>query len=514
MGDSIRKRERDFDLISIFHTCKTQSGSLNCVDDGTWFDLGMDDIFSKIDRTVSAVGRQFLYHMMRTYSGPSASERTHRLYRLLKEDVQLRERIQLLLYKLKDDNASYIPYLLFEPLPQKPGFFNLFYLLSAASVLSLILMFFVKIFLLVFLAVSIVNLIIHNTYSRRIYGQFASLGYLNIMLNVAHRLGNIKTSGKIEQLEYLKKKRTFAKNLSKRIGWLVIDKAALGELAFIFIEYLNQFLLFDIIVFFRSMGRLKESRKDIALVYEAVASLDACIAAASVINDLDSSPVPAFNDEGKIHFEKLYHPLLEHPVANSVSLNNRSALITGSNMAGKTTFIKTVGVNLILARTLFFCFAGTADVPLFEVKSFIQREDDLEQGKSYYFVEVEKMLEFIRLPGNRLKGNGFVFLVDEMFRGTNTIERVSITASVLKHLGSDNIVLATTHDVKLKDFLKEDFDMYHFSEQIVDGQYGFDYLIKPGPCRTRNAIKLLELSNYPPSITEMAHKISEDLPLQ
>jgi MutS domain V len=506
-----RAPERELDLVAIFHDFKSGEKKSHTVDDGTWSDLGMDEILEKVDRTVSAVGHQFLYHMMKTYANDSdtSSDNNH-LYTLFKENPELRERIQVLLYRLKDRNASYIPHLFFESLPRKPKYFFLFRLSSIACFTSTLMVYFIPAFSILFFGTGIANLIIHHWYSRRIYEHFSSLSHLNTLLKVGHQLSTIDHGGQIKQLDFLNQNREFVKSVSKRIGWLVIDKASLPELGMYIIEYFNQFCLFDILVFHRSMDLLATVHDKMLPIYEAVASLDACISVASFINE-NPYTVPVFNDTGKMHFENLYHPLLKDPVPNSVTLNNRSVLITGSNMAGKTTFIRAIGINVILAQTLSICLAEYAEFQRLNVKSFIKREDDLKGGKSYYFTEVEKLLEFTQLQESCDPDTRYLFLLDEIFKGTNTVERISISTAVLEFLGKKSIAMVTTHDIELAEFLHETFEIYHFSEVIVNGHYGFDYLLKKGPCQTRNAIKLLELTGYPKDITEMAHYIGKQI---
>ena len=89
-----------------------------------------------------------------------------------------------------------------------------------------------------------------------------------------------------------------------------------------------------------------------------------------------------------------------------------------------------------------------------------------------------------------------------------SIERIAASTAVLHHLGGPQLVLATTHDVELQELLADDFDMYHFSDQVADGNYSFDYRIHPGPARSRNAIKLLEISGYPKSIIDEAENLT------
>ena len=134
-------------------------------------------------------------------------------------------------------------------------------------------------------------------------------------------------------------------------------------------------------------------------------------------------------------------------------------------MSGKTTFIKTLGVNFILARTLYFCLATSISIPKLVVKTSIRRNEELEEGKSYFYIEIEAIKNFIDISDGN---NKYVFLIDEIFRGTNTIERVASSTAVLKYIDNDNFVFVTTHDIELQEMLHNNFLMYHFSEQIKD----------------------------------------------
>jgi DNA mismatch repair ATPase MutS len=243
---------------------------------------------------------------------------------------------------------------------------------------------------------------------------------------------------------------------------------------------------------------------------EAVGSMDAAISVASFMDGLPIVVAPVRTAERRIEAEGLYHPLLANPVGNPIHCDGRSILITGSNMAGKTTFLRTVGINVILAQTLNLCLAEKALMPRVMVRSSIRREDRLAQGDSFYAVELARIQEMIQdAEGDHLH----LFLLDEIFRGTNTLERISAATAVLHYLGLAHLALVTTHDLELQDLLADSFDMFHFSEQIVEGKYGFNYRIQAGPTRGRNAIRLLELHGYPESITREARLLADRLAL-
>jgi DNA mismatch repair ATPase MutS len=199
------------------------------------------------------------------------------------------------------------------------------------------------------------------------------------------------------------------------------------------------------------------------------------------------------------------HPLLATPVRNSLRLDDRSALVTGSNMAGKTTLIKMIGINIILGRTLGFCLAARAVIPQSGVMASIRSEHSVESGKSHYFGEIERLQTFIESAD---RGERRVFIIDELFSGTNTVERIAIARAVLEQLGANAQVLVTTHDVELQQYLSDHYDLYHFQENPdIDGF--FDYQLMPGPATQRNAIRLLDRIGFPAKVVARAMKLTD-----
>ncbi|MFC1614234.1 hypothetical protein ACFL5K_02940 [Gemmatimonadota bacterium] len=500
--------KRDFNLIAIYHRLARGESETELVDDKTWQDLDMEEIFMKIDRNVSSIGRQYLYHRLRRYEKDltALSDLTD-YYNFFLSETKLREDVQVILNRLSSDKASFVPFLFLDSLPEKPALHKLIYISSFITVISSVLLFYHSYFVFVLLVLGLINIAFNVIFGKKIYEHFTGLCYLNVMLGAAISISELEAQSSIPALDYLRKHRSSLKRMKKSIGWLVIDKSKLGDLAEAGIEYLNLICLFDLVAFYRSIDHLLEHRSELAKIYNAVAALDFYISTASYLSSLPSYCVPVSKQNQVIDFNGVYHPMLGVPVANSFSLQDKSALITGSNMAGKTTFIKTVGVNVILGRTLHICLAEKAVIPRLSVRTSITRSENLDEGKSYFFEEVETLLKFIRGSD---AGRQSLFLIDEIYRGTNTTERIASAMAVLRHLGECNIVLVTTHDIELQDLLKDSFDMYHFCEQVEGDRFYFDYKIKKGPTLSRNAIKLLELCGYPEKIiseaSSQAHK--------
>lgn len=507
-GKQISKH-RNIDLISSYFTLQNTIDPQFVIDNKTWDDLNFNSIFSLFDRNTSGVGQQYLFSLLHKYDdNEDELKRRQKLIQELKENSDLREKIQLKLLNLNGVSSYFIAFLvLSKSLPQLK-FYKLFYLLSLASLVSLLLIIYNGIFLLVTIGVLFTNLIINKIFSAKIYEYFAGFSGLNNLLLSSILISEIKTNVTIDEINLLKSKKELLKSLKSKLGYLVIDKQNLGELALAMIEYLNMFMLFDIIAYYRSVDVLLKKQDEIHELFKAVGSLDASISIASYLYEVKNYSSPDFNNDNKISFDNLYHPLIIEPIANSLAGITKSVLITGSNMSGKTTFIKTLGVNFILAQTLNFCLAEKMSIPKLIVKTSIKRNEELEDGKSYFFVEIEAIKYFIDLAqGN----NNYLYLIDEIFRGTNTVERLASSTAVLKHLAVNNRVFVTTHDIELQEMLQNTFMMYQFSEQVEDGKFFFNYKIHHGPCTSGNAIKLLEIMNYPKSVVEEANSIVKNL---
>ncbi|HEU4619064.1 MAG TPA: hypothetical protein VFV10_13570 [Gammaproteobacteria bacterium] len=264
--------------------------------------------------------------------------------------------------------------------------------------------------------------------------------------------------------------------------------AGLNELAQSLYLWFNIAFLLELVVYVRTIDRFLEIRLLLQSTFDAVGAVDAAVAVASYLELHPDHCRPAVADERVIDIQGGRHPLIAEPVENSIRLEGRSALIAGSNMAGKTTFIKMVAINLIFGRTLGFCFASKAAIPRSSVMASIRGEHSVASGKSHYFAEVEAIHAFIE---SARRGDCAVFVIDELFRGTNTVERLAIARAVLESLCENAQLLVTTHDVELQALLAGRYDLYHFQED-PDVEGFFDYRLRAGATRARNAIRLLE----------------------
>jgi hypothetical protein len=198
----------------------------------------------------------------------------------------------------------------------------------------------------------------------------------------------------------------------------------------------------------------------------------------------------------------LGHPLI--PAAKKVSndfcldQSGTVVIITGSNMAGKSTFLRTLGINLCLAYAGAPVSATRLRTTFFRLFSCIRVSDSVTDGYSYFYAEVRRLralLSELELPGYPL-----FFLVDEIFRGTNNRERlIGSRAFVRALVGRNCLGIIATHDLELVNLAATlaQVQNYHFREEVVDGRMFFDYQLRPGPCPTTNALKIMQMEGLP-----------------
>jgi len=206
------------------------------------------------------------------------------------------------------------------------------------------------------------------------------------------------------------------------------------------------------------------------------------------------------------------HPLVDGAVPNTVMLRPPAGLlVTGANMSGKSTLLRTVGLNVVLAQTINTCLASSCQAPVFRVRSLMGRADDLSAGKSCYLVEAEAIVEMLSAAaGDR----AHLYLLDELFSGTNTGERIAAAAAVLGHLAggagrtTSHVVIAATHDRELVDLLEPCYAPAHLSDSIGPDGLVFDYQLRPGPATSRNAIALLRQLGAPEVVVRRAESLA------
>ncbi len=498
-------------LIEQFSILQQTPGRLS---DQTISDIDLKDIFAFLDRTQTCVGQQYLYHRLLHPSKNIAElEELDTQIEFFARETAIREEIQLLLSPLQKHDAHYISSLLKDEIFKKPKWQWLIRIDTAVVIAMLILSVKFHVLLVWLMLPFTINMLLH------LWGKNNASQFVRSFPQL-HRLIKISEIACRKEIPFNKEKALAGirglNRFQKKFRMLNFRSSSLDEAsmaAMIVIELFKALLLIEVHSFLNCIDEIQEKKSSIIDLFNFVGSIDMAISIASVRNGAGHYCKPEFiSPKKELEIEKVYHPLITDCTVNSLQIAGKSILITGSNMSGKTTFIRTVAINTILAQTIYTCFAESFCMPSLQILSSVRVKDDVLEGKSFYMAEVEAIHELIKASDT---AEQYLFVLDEVFKGTNTIERIAAAKAILSYLNRNNhLVLVSTHDIELADLLQDEYDLYHFEEQVANNELFFDHLIKKGKLTKRNAIKILEISGYPESILEDARMIAGNNSLQ
>ena len=264
-------------------------------------------------------------------------------------------------------------------------------------------------------------------------------------------------------------------------------------------DYFNMLFHLDIIVFSFLADKLSKSRKAAAALHGIMGELELPLIIASYRRSFEKVCSPVCDNEESA--KGIYHPLLAKPVKNDYCLS-KGLLLTGSNASGKSTFLKTVGLNMIFARTLGFACADEFHSGMKKIYTSMALRDDITAGDSYFYTEIKAMKRILDGAENEHKT---VCIADELLKGTNTTERVAASSELLRFMSETGIMtFAATHDLELVSILEGVYEFRHFEENVEGKDVRFNYLLKDGPSKTKNAILLLKGMGYDERIIKAA----------
>lgn len=504
-------KQEDFESIAgYFLNRKAQNAAEFAIDDITWRDLDMDDVFVRLNNTESSVGEETLYRLLREPSfDVEALEARQRIIEFFRTNEPARTAIQLILSKLGKKRLVNASDYFFEPMYPMPWDEKLYRLLAIIPLLSLFVLL-VHIgwgVLLIVLSIS-TNMFVYYRKRVHVAPHLAALMYIVRVVQCAGRL--IDAELKDPDLEDLKLTLRSQYEKIKRIGkrgsyQLSSGSGSLMDMAG---DYLNIIFLKELIDYTYLRKAVAEHREELKKVYDAIGLVDSLVSIASFRQSLPFYCEPELNkyeaDSPKyLEFDDIYHPMIHAPVVNSLA-TGRPLLVTGSNASGKSTFLKTIAINALLAQSFHTCLARRYSSSLFAVFTSMALRDSVRDGESYFIAEIKSIKRVLDyLNGDR----PCLCLIDEVLRGTNTIERIAASSELLLQLAKSNcICIAATHDIELTFLLENWYRNVHFQESITKENIVFDYKLRDGRATSRNAIKLLQLMGYSPAIVEEAEK--------
>jgi hypothetical protein len=464
------------------------------VDDLTWYDLDMFEVFEGINLTYSSIGSEALYQRLRSFDFVK-DQRLEQLIAFYKEQPAVRERIQYQFARLGKKDGNFTKQYLADGQSKKVGHIGLFTLLGLLPIFGLILFLVGQVFGLYLAIGSLVfNTIYYQVKKQTLETEINSMGYLVSTIATAKQLAKISSPLQAELQKNVKPLKDIPKfGISFRVKT--------GSEAEILFDYLNMMFMLPFISYHFVISKLGKKTDEAMKVWELLGELEV---AAAVLNYRTYMPItcqPEFTSGGVVA-KDCYHPLLSEAVVNPVNWH-KNTLVTGSNASGKSTYVKSIAINCILAQSIQTVLAESFTLEHGHVLTSMAIEDDLFEGDSYFVSEIKSIKRLLDQVAT--KEHCYCF-VDEILKGTNTIERIASSASVVKWLSEyPSLAFVATHDIELTEILKNECENVHFEEQVTPEKgISFDFQLKEGPATTRNAIALLKVLDYPDKLVENA----------
>lgn len=444
------------------------------IDDTTWKDLMLDVYCTELSHEVSIFGQQVLYQRLRAGKGdapagsvgqlmddPARLEQRHRTCKSLRHsEVE----IATLLY---EDQAPAVPWW-----ARHTWMLALALLVSLAGVLLSPVAWIAAAFVLYLLMAGQIR------YNEQVAAWERKMATLQMLLRVTTLLGGE------DALPASKINRALSRSPMTQIP---------GSRS-----YADWFMLANVSHYYKGTALVWSNLAFLRACFTRVGNLEADIA---VARHLLRSPVVcrAGVSEGEVDLAAAVHPLLPGAQPLTLGLKDKGAFISGQNGIGKSTLLRTVGLNLVAARAFGFCYAKSASVPDLPVYASMQGEDSMLGAESLYMAELRRAKELLAAAEGPHPG---VYIIDEIFRGTNHLESVSAAAAVLDVLASKGLVVVSSHNLMLASLLAHRLDPLC----VAKGANGM-LSLAPGVLAHTNGIALLSQRGFGAAVEGNAGKV-------
>lgn len=480
------------------------------IDDITWKDLQMDEVYDRLAFVETQAGEESLYEILRTpLTDPELLEQRELQIRYFQEHPRERAACQMLFHRLSVKKCSRSLYEQLEQLEKAPEQKAVSDYLAVWLVLFSVIMILwnFPVGICIMVAVCIYNILSYFKRKAEITPYISCFSYLILFVKQAEKFPQLtgpwqedinKLTNIVNKLQRLKR------------GAFLLPEGNIRSSSDPFSvlrDYINMLLHMDLLFFNHRKKQILMYKEEAAELIRITGKIEAFIAIVAFRAGNSGNCIPEYQEKG-IMAEGLYHPLLKKPVANDMNTTD-CVLITGSNASGKSTFLRTAAINVLLAQTVHTCMAKAFAAPCYRLYTSISISDDLLNGESTYVAEIRALKRII--DAAEVKGTPVIAFTDEILRGTNTVERIAAAAQILKYLKEEGVFcFAATHDVELTVLLQKEYHNYHFTEVVENGEVIFPYQLKEGRVRSRNAIRLLAGMGYDKKITETAEKMASD----
>ena len=505
--ESLEKRMREirmYEELVVQDVKKEEWQSAGSVDTVTWNDLEMDRVFARINHTRTYMGEQILYHRLHNMQTRQSCEDMEKRIAFFSRRESIRTEIEEKLMRIgKQKESCYLPFFLTEEINQLviPG--AILYFLQGLLVFCLIgaILLRSNLWATGFLVVAVVNLLIYLHTKCKYEGNLFMVSSLKELFDFCNWIVKKLEPDRPEILHALEKTQKLSHRM---LRWQTRKYQSIsGDVTGILWDYIAGITLHDVVAFYRIQKTLRACKKETMQLYTFAGEIDMEIAIASFRKSLPQWCCPSLPRDGAIRVEDIRHPLLADAIPNDFVLK-KGWVLTGANASGKSTFMKAVAINVILAQTINTCVAKNMKMPAIQVMTSMALRDDVLQGESYYMREIKYLK---RMLDELETGEPMLFVIDEILKGTNTRERLAASNAILSYMvQKQGFLLIATHDLELVYALKNRYDTYYFDSQVHEKDIVFPYKIRRGIVGKTNAIDLMELLDFPEEITDQARR--------
>ena len=484
-------------------------GAEKNVDDITWNDMGMDNIFISINNTLSSIGEENLYNRLRTmdYSDEELKE-FDRVVSFFENNPDKAMELQKYFAGIGRTKSISV-YEFIHNLTGLGERRNTKHYLMAFGLLATIGWIFVSppYGIVAMIIMVCINVIRYYRIKAEVENYFVCCNYLVGVLLHGKSIASVKNDELVKYNNEIMEICDKMSAVTKRTFLISGDNMS-GSISEMLMEYIRILFHVDLIKFNDILKKTITHLDDVDRLYEVIGYLESACAVASyrvyLKKEYGYYCKPEFVGDKQIFATDIYHPSIKNPVTNSIN-EKKGILLTGSNASGKSTFLKTIGINAILSQTIYTCSGKEFSIKRSRVYSSMSLRDDLMNNESYYIVEIKALKRIIDAAK---EGEEIICFVDEVLRGTNTVERVSASTEILKSFSDgkiENVIcFAATHDIELTHLLEKWYANYHFEERIENDDVIFNYKLNKGRATSRNAIQLLKVIGYDDDIINAA----------
>lgn len=491
----------DMEAIKSYHDYRVKNKLDEFViDDITWNDLNMDDVYKRINMGLSTSGEQYLYHQLRQPTVTSDDFNSRKgLIETIEQDDDLRMKLHKILYKLGKNNKAQLTEV-FQPGKQSASKLIVYLILSIGFVFSAIatIISLNNILALVFFV--IVNSLVRETMRKKIYTDLETVNYSVSMVFASNKIRKLANK-KLDNYSHEMYRELDKLGVILRVGGVSVTSGSdVGDL-------FSNWLLLDLITYEIIKNKIGTHYHSIFKIHESLGKIETALAVSSYRKSVSEYAIPRIVFDSKktpyLQGEALIHPLVNTCVSNNLMMS-KSHLVTGSNASGKSTFLKTAAINAIMGQAICTVAAKKYEATAFRIYSSMALSDNLLSGESYYISEIKSLKRIVEATKS---GHAILCVIDEVLRGTNTVERIAASSEILKAIADENtLCLVATHDVELCHLLEEQYEMVHFQEDFTGDTMIFDYKMKIGEAKSRNAIKLLRILGFDEQISRAANE--------